>query len=102
MKGALFEAGVPASVAGQAFTNAASLHASGANATPEAYDAALVKCRAALDKQWGADAPNIARDGLAYFDNLAKNPKLKETVELLYADPWAISPAAQMYRASKR
>jgi len=102
LKGQLFDAGIPADLAGQAFANATRLHVNGATASPEAYDSALAQCKAALERQFGADAKSIAIDGVAYLNALAdKQPALDEAVTLMLADPWAIATAANLQRAMK-
>jgi len=102
LKNQLFDAGIPAAVAGQAFSNAARMFTNGILASPEAYDAAVLQCKGALEKQFGVDARSIAIDGTAYLNALAaKSPALDEHVTLLLADPWAVATAANLQRASK-
>ena len=104
LRAALFEAGVPTGLANQAFVNAAHLHASGVRIDDaQAYDAAVVKCRQALDKRFGADASTVAREGAAYLNALGdRSAALREPMTLLLADPFAVAAAANLARMKWR
>jgi hypothetical protein len=100
LKSQLFDAGIPAAVAGQAFANAARMFTNGVLASPEAYDAAVLQCKGALEKQFGSEARRVALDGTAYLNALAaRSPALGEHVTLMLADPWAVATAANLQRA---
>jgi hypothetical protein len=102
LKNQLFDAGIPAAVAGQAFANAARMFTNGVLASPEAYDAAVLQCKGALEKQFGSEARSVALDGTAYLNALAaRSPALGEHVTLMLADPWAVATAANLQRASR-
>jgi hypothetical protein len=103
LKNALFEAGVPAPIANQAFLNASRMAGEGVLATPEAHASAVSQCRQTLDRTYGADAVSIAKDGATYLNALAdRDPRLNEPVAVMLADPWAVATAATMYRAGGR
>lgn len=99
VKGALFEAGVPAPLADAAFQQIAEMHVAGAFADAGSYDAAVAQCKASIHAKHGDAAPAMLRDAAAYLNRLAdQHPALEDAVAQAMASPFIVAQAANLHR----
>lgn len=99
VKGALFEAGVPAPLADAAFQQIAEMHVAGAFADAGSYDAAVAQCKATIHAKHGDAAPAMLRDAAAYLNRLAdQHPALEDAVAQAMASPFIVAQAANLHR----
>ncbi len=95
--------GLPKAVWAEGLQQAAAYsHLEGAS--EEVWNQHMNGVLAALGKTHGPEAlPGIVQDGAAYLNALADaDPRLARASDLMRASPWAVSQAAQLWRAGVR